>query len=153
MGKVILLAVLTMDGCLADSSEEARKWLSGTNRYGIAEMKETAHLLNENTPLTLLPGWVKDSLSVFLMEAGSSTVSIINGMLRMRQFDEIIFYMIPVIAGNGCRLFQSRLPETAWTCHVVETYTDGTIKSVYRQKKNPCVQKKNTSLLKRVFGK
>lgn len=153
MGKVILLAVLTMDGCLADSSEKARKWLAGTNRYGIAEMKKNAHMLNENTPLTLLSGWIKDSLSVFLMEAGSSTISIINGMLRMRQFDEIIFYIIPVIAGNGCRLFQSRLPETTWTCHAVETYKDGTVKSTYRRKNFLSVQKKDTSLLRKLFRK
>lgn len=57
MGKVVLFAVLTMDGCLTDSSAEAKQWLADadmTDRFGITEMKETAHILDENTPLTLL---------------------------------------------------------------------------------------------------
>ena len=54
MGKVVLFAVLTMDGCLADSSREAQEWLSKTDvpdRFGIAEMKETARPLSEYTHL------------------------------------------------------------------------------------------------------
>ena len=38
MGKVILFAVLTMDGCLADSSGKAQQWLAKTDtldRFGI----------------------------------------------------------------------------------------------------------------------
>ena len=49
MGKVILFAVFTMDGCLADSSQEAQEWLSKTdmpNRFGIEEVKETSSQLS-----------------------------------------------------------------------------------------------------------
>ena len=57
MGKVVLFAVLTMDGCLTDSSGEAQKWLAKTetpDRFGIAELKETARPLSEYTSLTML---------------------------------------------------------------------------------------------------
>ena len=57
MGKVILFAVLTMDGCLADSSGKAQQWLAKTDtpdRFGIAGMKETARPLSEYTSLTML---------------------------------------------------------------------------------------------------
>ena len=57
MGKVVLFAVLTMDGCLADSSREAQEWLSKTDvpdRFGIVGMKETARPLSEYTSLTTL---------------------------------------------------------------------------------------------------
>ena len=94
MGKVVLFAVLTMDGCLTDSSAEAKQWLADadmTDRFGITEMKETAHILDENTPLTLLSDWVKDSPShsVYFIEANATTAGIINGMMRYRQVDEI----------------------------------------------------------------
>ncbi|MGH6733878.1 hypothetical protein R3O04_019405 [Bacteroides hominis] len=123
MGKVVLFAVLTMDGCLTDSSAEAKQWLADadmTDRFGITEMKETAHILDENTPLTLLSDWVKDSPShsVYFIEANATTAGIINGMMRYRQVDEIILCTIPVIAGNGYRLFLSDLPESKWTCEV-----------------------------------
>ena len=158
MGKVVLFAVLTLDGCLADSSPKAGEWLAGTDtaeRFGVADMKGTARPLDENAPLTLLSGWVKDSPahSVYLIEATTVTAGIINGMLRFRQVDEIILCTIPVIAGNGCRLFQSDLPANGWTCRAVKAYKDGALKAVYQRKDGASVQKMNTSPLKRLFRK
>lgn len=152
MGKVVLFAVLTMDGCLADSSREARDWLAKTDmpdRFGIAEMKTTASPLTENTSLTMLV--LDKSDTTYLIEANTTTASIINGMARMHLPDEIILCTIPVIAGNGCRLFQSHLPESSWTRIEVKTYKDGSLKAVYRRHDGANVQKMNTSLLKRVF--
>ena len=104
MGKVVLFAVLTMDGCLADSSEEAQKWLAKTDmpdRFGIAAMKETVRPLSEYASLTMLV--LDKSSSTYLIEANTTTASIINGMARMHLLDEIILCTIPVIAGNGRR--------------------------------------------------
>ena len=146
MGKVILFAVLTMDGCLADSSGKAQQWLAKTDtpdRFGIAGMKETARPLSEYTSI----------------EANTATASIINGMARMHLLDKIILCTIPVIAGNGCRLFLGDLPESEWMRDETKkwmrdetkTYKDGSLKAVYRKNEGATVQKVNTSLLKRVF--
>ena len=100
MGKVVLFAVLTMDGCLADSSGEAQKWLSKTDmpdRFGIAEMKESARPLSEYTSLTMLV--LDKTVTTYFIEADTTTASIINGMARMHLLDEIILCTIPVIAG------------------------------------------------------
>ena len=158
MGKVVLFAVLTMDGCLADSSREAQEWLSKTDvpdRFGIAEMKETARPLSEYTSLTTL---VLDKTSTtYFIEANTTTASIINGMARMHLLDKIILCTIPVIAGNGCRLFLGDLPESEWMRDEkwmrdeTKTYKDGSLKAVYRKNEGATVQKVNTSLLKRVF--
>ena len=113
MGKVVLFAVLTMDGCLADSSGEAQKWLSKTDtpdRFGIAAMKETARPLSEYTSLTTLV--LDNTATTYFIEANATTASIINGMARMHLLDEIILCTIPVIAGNGRRLFLGDLPES-----------------------------------------
>ena len=119
-----------MDGCLADSSREAQKWLADTDvpdRFG------------------------KSTRSTCLIEAGITTAGIINGMVRMHLSDEIILCTIPVIAGNGCRLFQGHLPESCWICAEVKAYKDGSIKTMYRRNDGASVQKVNTSLLKRLF--
>ena len=132
MGKVVLFAVLTMDGCLADSSREAQKWLSKTDvpdRFGIAEMKETARPLSEYTSLTMLS--LDKSGSTFLIEANTCT--------------------IPVIAGNGCRLFLGDFPESEWVRDGIKAYKDGSLKAVYRKSDGTSVQKMNGSLLKRLF--
>lgn len=154
MGKVVLFAVLTLDGCLANSSHKAQEWLAKTgkpDRFGMAAMKETARPLSEYTSLTML---VLDKTStIYFIEANTATASIINGMARMRLVDEIILCTIPVIAGNGCRLFQPDLPESAWDCIGVKAYKDGSVKAVYRKNDGASVQKMNTSLLKRLFRK
>lgn len=152
MGKVVLFAVLTMDGCLADSSRIAQEWLARTDtpdRFGMAEMKETTHTLSECTSLTMLV--LDKSDTTYLIEAGTTTASIINGMVRMHLPDEIILCTVPVIAGNGCRLFQSHLPESSWTRTGIKAYKDGSLKAVYCRNDGASVQKMNTSLLKKVF--
>lgn len=153
MGKVVIFAVLTMDGCLADSSREAQEWLTKTDvpdRFGISEMKETSRPLSENTSLTML-SLDKSTRSTCFIEAGITTAGIINGMVRMHLPDEIILCTIPVIAGNGCRLFQGHLPESRWMCAEVKAYKDGSIKAMYCNNDNATVRKVNTSLLNRVF--
>lgn len=141
-----------MDGCLADSSREARDWLAKTDtpdRFGMTGLRETARPLSENTSLTMLV--LDKSDIIYFIEAGTTTASIINGMARMHLPDEIILCTVPVIAGNGCRLFQSHLPESSWTRTEIKAYKDGSLKTVYRRNDGASVQKMNTSLLKKVF--
>ena len=152
MGKVVLFAVLTMDGCLADSSGEAQKWLSKTDtpdRFGSAAMKETARPLSEYTSLTTLV--LDNTATTYFIEADTTTASIINGMTRMHLLDEIILCTIPVIAGNGRRLFLGDLPESEWTRVEIKAYKDGSLKAAYRKSDGASVQKMNVSLLKRLF--
>lgn len=136
MAKVRLLAVLTMDGCPAETTCLSGRWL-GSNQYGIGALKEAATcVLTEDTSLTLLSNRMEntgDSLN-YLIEATEKTAGIINGMIRMRLVDEIILYMVPVIAGNGSRLFQSSLPESEWTCTGSRQWKDGMVRIAYGRK-------------------
>lgn len=136
MAKVRLLAVLTMDGCPAETTGLSGRWL-GSDQYGIGALKEAATcVLTEDTSLTLLSNRMEntgDSLN-YLIEATEKTAGIINGMIRMRLVDEIILYMVPVIAGNGSRLFQSSLPESEWTCTGSRQWKDGMVRIAYGRK-------------------
>ena len=129
-----------MDGCLADSSGKAQQWLAKTDtpdRFGIAGMKETARPLSEYTSLTMLV--LDKSDTTCFIEANTATAS------------KIILCTIPVIAGNGCRLFLGDLPESEWMRDETKTYKDGSLKAVYRKNEGATVQKVNTSRLKRLF--
>lgn len=54
MTKVRLLAVLTMDGCPAETTGLSKRWLD-SDQYGIGALKEAATcVLTEDTSLTLL---------------------------------------------------------------------------------------------------
>ena len=111
MGKVILFAVLTMDGCLADSSGKAQQWLAKTD-----------------TP----DRWRKDGTNIrYLAEATPDTSDYINGLLRMHAVDEIILYTVPFIAGTGRHFFKSALPEQHWTLSSLKSYSNGVCRIIY----------------------
>ena len=136
MAKVRLLAVLTMDGCPAETTSLCGQWL-GSDKYGIGALKEDAIcILKEDTSLTLLSNRTEqtdDSLN-YLIEATEKTAGIINGMMRMRLVDEIVLYQLPVIAGNGRKLFHSSLPESEWICTENKRWKDGMIRITYKRK-------------------
>ena len=119
------------------------------DRIRITEIKETACLLSEDTSLTMLV--LDKTSSTYFIEANAATASIINGMARMHLLDEIILCTIPVIAGNGRRLFLGDLPESEWIRDEIKAYKDGSLKAVYRKHDSASVQKMNASLLKRLF--
>ena len=55
MAKVRLLAVLTMDGCPAETTSLCGQWL-GSDQYGIGALKEDAIcILKEDTSLIHIP--------------------------------------------------------------------------------------------------
>lgn len=125
-----------MDGCLLETMKQAGQWFS-PEQYGITELKEdVVCILNENTSLIWLSSQVEKAGNspTYMIEATNKTTSIINGMIRMRLVDEIILYMVPVIAGNGSRLFQSSLPESEWTCTGSRQWKDGMVRIAYGRK-------------------
>ena len=141
-----------MDGCLADSSHSAQEWLAKTDtpdRFGIAGIKEATRPLSKDTSLTMLV--LDKSDTIYFIEANATTASTINGMVRMHLPDEIILCTIPVIAGNGRRLFLGDLPESEWVRNGIKAYKDGSLKAVYCKNDGTTVQKVNTSLLKKLF--
>ena len=106
MGKVQILAVLTMDGC--HSSE----------LYGKAY--EDLRLDRcDNTNIC------------YLAEATPDNSDYINGLLRMRVVDEIILYTVPFISGTGRHFFKSALPEARWTLSSQKSYSNGVYRSIY----------------------
>ena len=117
MGKVQILAVLTIDGCL--SSElygKVHKELS-LDRCGIDEIRKNAlYRVTPDYSISMLHEWRKDGTNTrYLAEATPDTADYINGLIRMHAVDEIILYTIPFIAGTGRHFFKSALPEQHWT--------------------------------------
>ena len=110
MAKVRLLAVLTMDGCPAETTGLSGRWL-GSDQYGIGALKEAATcVLTEDTSLTLLSNRMEntgDSLN-YLIEATEKTAGIINGMIRMRLVE--------------------------WTCTGSRQWKDGMVRIAYGRK-------------------
>lgn len=106
MAKVRLLAVLTMDGCPAETTGLSGRWL-GSDQYGIGALKEAATcVLTEDTSLTLLSNRMEntgDSLN-YLIEATEKTAGIINGIIQ-HHFIIARFCLFCLMAETGAVTF------------------------------------------------
>ena len=133
MGKVQILAVLTMDGCHSSelygkAYEELR-----LDRCDIDKIRENAlYHITPDYSISMLDEWRKDNTNIcYLAEATPDNSDYINGLLRMRVVDEIILYTVPFISGTGRHFFKSALPEARWTLSSQKSYSNGVCRSIY----------------------
>ena len=117
MGKVQILAVLTMDGCLSSELYYKAHQDLCLDRCGLDEIRKNAlYRVTPDYSISMLHEWRKDGTNIrYLAEATPDTADYINGLLRMHAVDEIILYTVPFISGSGRHFFKSALPEQHWT--------------------------------------
>lgn len=137
MAEIKLLAVLSLDGYMLEDSEN-RPDCPAMLRDEIKELKSQATFqLNEQSSLTLISEWKKNGSAScsYLMEANRRSFDILNCMMRMRLFDEIILYIVPHFMGMGQRLFQTDLPALQWKCLETKKSPNSIVRLTYALKK------------------
>ena len=92
MGKVQILAVLTMDGCLSSELYDKAHQDLCLDRCGLDEIRKNAlYRVTPDYSISMLHEWRKDCTNIrYLAEATPDTADYINGLLRMHAVDEII---------------------------------------------------------------
>ena len=135
MGKVQILAVLTMDGC--QSSElccKAYKELR-LEDCGINKIRENAlYHITPDYSISMLEEWRRhETDTCYLAEASPEKTDYINGLLRMQVVDEIILYTVPFIAGTGKYFFQSALPPIQLTLVSQKKFPNGVTCHIYNR--------------------
>ena len=133
MGKVQILAVLTMDGCLSTELYNKAHLDLRLDCCGLDEIRENAlYRVTPDYSISMLHEWRKDGTNVcYLSEATPDNADYINGLLRMQAVDEIILYTIPFIAGTGRHFFKSALHEKHWTLASLKSYPNGICRRIY----------------------
>ena len=134
MGKVQILAILSMDGCLSELNPKKRLFRSPED-YGMEEIRGKAlYRLTSDYTVSILQDWrEKEDDSCYLLEAEAKTVGYANGLIRMNAVDEIIIYITPSIIGTGDHFFKSGLFPTDWTLTENRKYGGGVIRLIYRR--------------------
>ena len=94
MGKVQVLAVLSMDGCLASELHGKSYKELCLDCFGINEIKENAlYHITPDYSISMLDEWRRhETDTCYLAEASPEKTDYINGLLRMQVVDEIILY-------------------------------------------------------------
>lgn len=133
MGKVQILAVLTMDGCLSSELYDKAHQDLCLDRCGLDEIRKKAfYRVTPDYSISMLHEWRKDCTEIcYLAETTPDNADYINGLLRMRVVDEFILYTVPFISGTGRHFFKSALPETRWTLTSQKSYPNGVSRNIY----------------------
>lgn len=88
MGKVQILAVLTMDGCLSSELYDKAHQDLCLDRCGLDEIRKKAfYRVTPDYSISMLHEWRKDCTNIrYLAEATPDTADYINGLLRMKSY-------------------------------------------------------------------
>ena len=134
MGKVQILAILSMDGCLSGLNPKKRLFRSPED-YGMEEIRGKAlYKLTSDYTISILQDWrEKEDDTCYLLEADAKTVEYANGLIRMNAVDEIIIYITPCIIGTGDHFFKSGLFPNEWTLAENRKYGDDVMRLTYRR--------------------
>ena len=113
MGKVQILAVLTMDGCLSSELYDKAHQDLCLDRCGLDEIRKKAfYRVTPDYSISMLHEWRKDGTNIrYLAEATLDTADYING--------------------SGRHFFKSALPEQHWTLSSLKSYSNGVCRIIY----------------------
>lgn len=87
--------------------------------------------------VTYWPGSLRDLVDQLKEEPGANIycdggAAVTNEMLRKECLDEIIISTIPIILGNGIRLFHEGIPENDLELISSRSFSSGLVQSLYR---------------------
>ncbi|MBE6309093.1 MAG: hypothetical protein E7087_07335 [Bacteroidales bacterium] len=99
---ITLFSVLSLDGCVSDSSGEA-KWGINYKKLGIDKFFEDADR-EITVPLPVPEIKVSSFDTSFIIEATDRNIAYIAELMNADVIDEIVFLFMPYIAGSGKQL-------------------------------------------------
>ena len=97
---VLLFSVLSLDGCVSDSSSEA-KWGINYHKLGVVSFFENVDC-EISVPLSIQE--IKDSHTSFIIEASDHNIDYIVELMKAGVVNEIVLLILPYIAGSGKQL-------------------------------------------------
>lgn len=113
-----LLAVLSIDGCLLDLTPESH-WALMATLYTIPEYEELAR--SEQTDKMALSSQNDEWDDYPTIEANRSNISQISKLLQEGKIRKMTIHTVPILAGNGYRLFSEIDTPTLWRITWPET--------------------------------
>jgi dihydrofolate reductase len=87
--------------------------------------------------LTASPGWIRLVKEILAPQFGNvwlvGGATLCQSFLRLGLVDEIRLVIIPILLGDGLRLFENSGIETKWNLKNVIAYKTGVIELLYRR--------------------
>lgn len=127
----VIMGSLTYNGILAmDVIWPYQEQMTFVFTHHIRESKENIKFINENVFETVSKLREENGKDIWLVGGGK----LIASLLAKDLVDEIQLFYIPVMLGNGIRLFPDAFKESQWALLGSKAYDNGVLEAKYQRK-------------------
>ena len=139
MAKIQIITAVTMDGFLPKADENLMQWVLNDSK-GFPYWHECSiYRLVPNYPLLDLLAERdsdKNRSDIYIAEIyDTQSIELMRGLSRYNLIDEMVIYILPIIAGKGTPMFDDLSP-SRWSVHKTTSFSNGITRIIYR---NSCI--------------
>ena len=135
MAKIQIIAAMTMDGFLPKADENLMQWvMNDTKGFPYWHERSIYRLLPHYPLLDLLAEKHSDnnnSDTYIAVISAMASIELLRGLSRYNLIDEMVVYILPVIAGKGTPVFDDLTP-SRWSVHKPTSFSNGITRIIYR---------------------
>ena len=139
MAKIQIITAVTMDGFLPTADENLMQWVMNDAKGFPYWHEHSIYRLMPHYPLLdLLAEKHSDNnqSDTYIAEiSDKDSIEFIRGLSRYNLIDEMVVYILPVIAGKGTPVFDD-LTTSRWSVHKTTSFSNGITRIIYR---NSCI--------------
>lgn len=139
MAKIRIILAMTMDGFLPTAGESLVQWMTNDARGFPYWHERSIYRLRPHYPLLDLlaeKNSDKSKSDIYIAEISDApSIELMRGLSRYNLIDEIVLYILPIVAGKGTPIFDDLTP-SRWNVHKATTFPNGITRIIYR---NSCI--------------
>lgn len=127
---------MTIDGFLPEADEILMQWVMNDAKGFPYWHELSVYRLMPRYPLLDLLAEQhsdKNKSDTYIAEiSDQGSIELMQGLSRYRLIDELVIYILPVVAGQGMSIFNN-LTQSYWKVHQSVTFSNGICLIVYRR--------------------
>lgn len=139
MAKIQIITAVTMDGFLPTADENLMQWVMNDAKGFPYWHEHSIYRLMPHYPLLdLLAEKHSDNnqSDTYIAEiSDKDSIELLRGLSRYNLIDEMVVYILPIIAGKGTPVFDDLSP-SRWSVHKTTSFSNGITRIIYR---NSCI--------------
>ena len=139
MAKIQIITAVTMDGFLPKADENLMQWVLNDSKGFPYWHERSIYRLVPNYPLLDLLAERdsdKNRSDIYIAEiSDTQSIEFMRGLSRYNLIDEMVVYILPIIAGKGTPVFDDLRP-SRWSVHKTTSFSIGITRIIYR---NSCI--------------
>ena len=139
MAKIQIIAAMTMDGFLPKADENLMQWVMNDAKGFPYWHEHSIYRLMPHYPLLdLLAERHSDNnqSDTYIAEiSDKDSIELLRGLSRYNLIDEMVVYILPVIAGKGTPVFDDLTP-SRWNMYKTTSFSNGITRIIDR---NSCI--------------